>query len=52
MTIDVKALDAPVVKPTSPMAADATKRADSTDRLNRSLVKDMPLGAPKPANKR
>ena len=40
----------PVPKETTEMAADT--KADSTDRQSRSLVKDMPLGAPKPANKR
>ncbi|WP_158935059.1 hypothetical protein [Burkholderia sp. S171] len=37
-----------VPKETAPMAADT--KADSTDRQNRSLVKDLPPGDMKPAN--
>ena len=40
----------PVPKETAAMAADATKRADSTDRQSRSLVRDMPVGPMTPAN--
>lgn len=49
-TSNVPKQDAPAYPETAPMAADNTKRADSTDRQSRSLVKDLPPGAPKPAN--
>ena len=48
MAVTIPNLSFPIPKETAPMAADKAK-ADSVDRRSRSLLKDLPVGAPKPA---